>query len=94
MAKKELSIEKQIDRAIKQIVKDAESIIPYVVDNVAQKAQEDMIEQAVKVTDMYYDSYKPTSYKRTESLYEMIMPYNKHVTGKGKRRYSTQVGVI
>ena len=63
-----------IDAAFAAIMKDCQAIAAEAVKSAAMKAQDDIIAEADKYLQYYYDSYKPKKYKRTKQLKNAIKP--------------------
>ncbi len=77
-----------IDDIVNDIVtKKYKPLLKEAVEHVAKQAEEDIYNKAVNVlVKYYYGGYDPTSYERTQSLIQSIVPYSAvSLVGSGKK---------
>lgn len=74
---------KDIDRVLNGILSDYKAIALEAVEDAAHKGQEDIIKEAKKYLQYYYDSYDPKHYIRQHNLKNAITPIfnNKSIGG-------------
>ena len=71
-----------IEQAINKLMENYKSALEEAVEYASNKAVEDIYKYSMTCLEEYYDSYDPTSYNRTDSLWHAILPYSEtHNTG-------------
>ncbi len=85
---------KTIDKAIDELLKDYENIIVDAAKYATSRVCEDVYEYSMSCLDDYYENYQPTSYDRTDYLWQglAISPYAENPRTVGGNIVST-VGV-
>lgn len=64
-----------LESAIDELMKNYESALKEAVEYASNEAVKDIYKESVSCLERYYDSYDPTSYERTDSLWRSIVPY-------------------
>ena len=64
-----------LNEAINELMKNYESALKEAVEYASNKAVEDIYKKSMSCLERYYDSYDPTSYERTDTLWHAIVPY-------------------
>ena len=82
---------KTLDQAIDELMRDYESALKVAVEYASSKAVEDIYKYSMTCLEEYYDSYFPSRYERSDSLWHAILPYSE-VFNNGKEIVS-RVGV-
>ena len=80
-----------LDQAIDQLMRNYESALKVAVEYASDKAAEDIYKHSMTCLEEYYDSYFPSRYERTDSLWHAILPYSE-IYNNGKEIVS-RVGV-
>lgn len=68
---------KTLDEAIDDIMKDYKNVIEKAVLSAAHEAKKDIYNYSMSCIEEYYAGYKPTSYKRSNSLRHSVLPYRR-----------------
>lgn len=80
-----------IDGILNGILKDYKAIALEAVKDAAHKGQQDIMKEAEKYLQYYYDSYDPTYYVRTYNLQHTLVPiFNNHSTSNN---ISVEIGI-
>lgn len=64
-----------LDQAIDKLIENYRDALKEAVDYASGKAVEDIYKYSMTCLEEYYDSYDPTSYERSDSLWHAILPY-------------------
>ena len=64
-----------IEAVVTEILKDYENIVLEATKEAAHKGQQDIMDEAKKYLDEYYNSYSPRMYQRKYALKRAILPY-------------------
>ena len=86
-------VNRTIDEAIDELMKNYESALKEAVEYASNKAVEDIYKQSMSCLEQYYDSYDPTSYERTDTLWHAIVPYLEPIKHT-KDGFISSVGVV
>lgn len=70
---------KTLNSAIDELMKNYESALKEAVGYAINKAAEDIYTESLNCLEMYYNSYEPTSYERTDYLWRAILPYAEQI---------------
>ena len=63
-----------LQSAIDELMKNYESALQEAVEYASNEAVKDIYKESISCLEQYYDSYDPTSYERTDSLWRAIVP--------------------
>lgn len=63
-----------LESAIDELMKNYESALKEAVEYASNEAVKDIYKESISCLERYYDSYDPTSYERTDSLWRAIVP--------------------
>ena len=63
-----------LNAAIDELMKNYESALKEAVEYASNEAVKDIYKESISCLERYYDSYDPTSYERTDSLWRAIVP--------------------
>lgn len=63
-----------LESAIDELMKNYESALREAVEYASNEAAKDIYKESMSCLERYYDSYDPTSYERTDSLWRSIVP--------------------
>jgi hypothetical protein len=91
MAKNDKDLDKALNKAIDDILKDYKGAMREAVKFAAKKTEADMMNKAKNCLQEYYDNFEPNAYKRTHILQYAFLPYSKIQYGDDK--ISGSVGV-
>lgn len=82
---------KTFNAAIDELMKNYESALKEAVEYASNEAVKDIYKESISCLERYYDSYDPTSYERTDSLWRAIVPYL--TIQQDKDKITSSVGV-
>lgn len=80
-----------LESAIDELMKNYESALKEAVEYASNEAVKDIYKESISCLERYYDSYDPTSYERTDSLWRAIVPYLD--IQQDKEKITSSVGV-
>jgi len=80
-----------LESAIDELMKNYESALKEAVEYASNEAVKDIYKESMSCLERYYDSYDPTSYERTDSLWRAIVPYL--TIQQDKDKITSSVGV-
>jgi hypothetical protein len=82
---------KDFNQIFDDILKDTTSVAVAAIKNASKQVQKEVCEQAEKNLQIYYKSYSPKRYKRTNSLRRAILPY--YADRSNSKNICIEVGV-
>ena len=80
-----------LESAIDELMKNYENALKEAVEYASNEAVKDIYKESISCLERYYDSYDPTSYERTDSLWRAIVPYL--TIRQDKDKITSSVGV-
>lgn len=80
-----------LESAIDELMKNYESALKEAVEYASNEAVKDIYKESISCLERYYDSYDPTSYERTDSLWRAIVPCL--TIDQDKDKITSRVGV-
>lgn len=80
MAKKNKSLDEALEKAVEDLLKDEKKAMKKAIKFAVKAAQTDLMAKADSCLMEYYSEYSPSRYKRTDSLRQSFLPYEKVVT--------------
>lgn len=84
MAKKSKNLDKAINDAVDDLLKDYKSAMKVAIEFAAKQTEEDFMNKAMSCLQEYYDNYDPNEYNRTHILQYAFLPYSNIRNGKDK----------
>ena len=75
MAKNDKNLDKALNNAIDDLLKNFKGAMREAVNFAVKQAEQDIMQKAKTCLQEYYDNYEPNSYHRTYSLQDAFLPY-------------------
>ena len=82
-----------LNEAIDELMKNYENALKEAVEYASNEAVKDIYKQSMSCIEQYYESYEPTSYNRTDYLWNAVLPYVEPIKNT-KDGLKSAVGVL